>query len=790
MKNFDYTSVSSIEQAASVAKQGNAVFMGGGTDLVGVLKDKLLPTAPETVINLKTIPGFDAIEVKPDGLHIGAGATLTDIHKSDLVNGSWASLGEAAYSIATPNLRNTATLGGNICQDIRCWYYRYPNGLGGRIDCARKEGHLCSATMGENRYHSIFGAAKVSETPCTGKCPAKTDISAYMELMRAGDMDGAAKVIMEVNPMPAITSRVCAHFCMEDCNRIQYDQGLNIGSVERYLGDYILENYEKFMTGPKTENGKTVSIVGSGPAGLTAAYYMRQAGYKVEIYERQKEAGGCLTYAIPDYRLPRNIVRKFVEILAELGVTFHLNVNVGHDIQLDEICKNSDSVMLDTGTWKRPLIGLAGEEMTRFGLDFLVDVNNYILERPGANVVVVGGGNVAMDVAITARRLGSPSVKMLCLEQRDSMPANQEEIDRALEEDVEILNGWGPQTILCEDDKVSGMAFRRCTKVLDATGRFNPTYDENDILNVDADIILMAIGQRADLAFLDGTYKVETERGRILASKDNATNIPGIFVGGDVTTGPATVIAAIAAGKNAALSMNRYLKGEALPVEGTTKAREASKETLHAFSPDYKCRTCSVQQPLLPIDQRGMDKEDMGGISKCDASGEANRCFNCGCLAVNPSDMANMLYALNAKVVTNLRTLSSDEFFGKNTRVTDTLLPGELVTEVIVPKPQAGSVAKYDKYRIRKSIDFAILAVATNYTVKDGIVEDASIVLGAVAPVAMKMTAAEDFLKGKTLTEDIAKEAAEIALKDALPLDKNAYKIDMAKVMVRRSLGF
>lgn len=790
MKNFTYTSVTAVEQAAALGKKKHTAYLGGGTDLIGVLKDGLLPEEPETVINLKTIPGLNQIEVRDDGLHIGAGATLADICRSETVKTGWAALSDAAYSVATPNIRNTATLGGNLCQDIRCWYYRYPNVLGGRINCARKEGNLCSAAMGENRFHSIFGAAKVSTTPCTDKCPAHTDISAYMELIRAGDIDGAVRIIMEVNPMPAITSRVCAHFCMEDCNRDRYDEGLNIGAVERYLGDYILEHYEEFMTAPEQENGKRIGIIGSGPAGLSAAYYLRQAGYGVTIYERQKEAGGCLTYAIPDYRLPRPVIRKFIAILEEMGVEFKLEVNVGTDIKLDEIYRTHDSVMLDTGTWKRPLIGLSGEEMTRFGLDFLVDVNNYILERPGSDVVVVGGGNVAMDVAITAKRLGVPSVKMLCLEPRNAMPANQEEIDRALEEEVEIINGWGPHHIVREGDQVVGIEFKRCTRVLDETGRFNPVYDEQDIIRLDADIILMAIGQRADLSFLDGTYKIETERGRITAGEDNSTNVPGIFVGGDVTTGPATVIAAIASGKNTALSVNRYLKGETLPVELAAQERESKKAGLHGFNPQYRSCTKAVEQALLPTHERAMDKEDLDGISLQETCGEAGRCFNCGCLAVNPSDMANMLYAYGAKIVTNQRTLSAEDFFGTNTRVTDTLMPGELLTKVIVPKPAPGTVAEYSKYRIRKSIDFAVLAVASVYVIKDNVVEDASIVLGAAAPVPLKMTESEAFLKGRELTRETAVEAAEIALKDAVPLQNNAYKVDMAKVMLRRTLGF
>lgn len=788
MKNFTYKNPASVEEAVSFLMEPGTVAMGGGTDLLGVLKDGLLPEYPGQVVNLKNIPGLNRIEEQEDGLHIGAAATLRDVADSPVVGSRWPVLQTAAKSVATPNLRNTATVAGNICQDIRCWYYRYPDILGGKINCARKSGHLCSAMMGENRYHSIFGAAKVCETPCTGKCPAHTDISAYMEMVRAGEYESAARVLLEVNPMPAITSRVCAHFCMEGCNRNTYDESLNVGSIERFLGDYILEHADQFLTKPERENGKHISIVGSGPAGLTAACYLRQSGYRVTVYEKQKEAGGCLSYAIPAYRLPKEIVRRFVGALEHMGVAFRCGCAVGTDIQLEEIYQDSDGVMLDTGTWKRPLIGLAGEELTRFGLEFLVDVNNYILEKPGSDVVVVGGGNVAMDVAITAKRLGAPNVTMVCLEQRDGMPANEEEVTRALEEGVVIQNGWGPKEVLRRDGAVSGIVFKSCPRVLDETGRFNPVYNEDKLLTLDADIILMAIGQKADLEFLNGAYEVETERGRIKALEGNRTSVDGIFAGGDVTTGPATVIKAIAAGKETAVAINRHCGLEPLEVENAQEAREAAK--LASFDPGCRHSRSAVKSPLLPVEERGMDKEDMGDLPEEAVRGEACRCFNCGCLAVNPSDMANMLYAYGARVRTSLRELDGAVFFAGSTRVKDILKPGEIVLEIVVPGPEPGTVAVYDKYRVRKSIDFAVLAVAGTYRLEDGLVKEISLVLGAVAPIPMKMTEAENYLRGKALNEETAREAAEIALRHAIPLEMNGYKIEMAKVMVRRFLGF
>lgn len=789
MRKFAYTLPETFDQAEEYGKKEESAFVGGGTDILGVMKDDILPAPPKTLINLKTLPGITGIERKEDGLHIGALTTLKELAESSIVKDGWEAISVAADSVATPNLRSTATIGGNICQDVRCWYYRYPDVLGGKIDCARKEGKLCSAMMGENRYHSIFGAAKVTKTACTSECPAHTDIPAYMEKMREKDIDGAARILMEVNPMPAITSRVCAHFCMEKCVREKYDDVLNIGSVERYLGDYILDHAGEYMVPPTEENGESIGIVGSGPAGLTAAYYLRQAGYAVTMYEKQSEAGGCLSYAIPPYRLPKDVVKRFITAIENMGITIKTGIEVGKDISVDALTQQHESVMLDTGTWQRPLIGLSGEELTSFGLEFLIDVNNYILERPGQNVLVVGGGNVAMDVAITAKRLGCPKVTMVCLEERDSMPANQEEIDRALEEDVEIINGWGPMQVLHNGSNVSGMTFKYCSRVIDETGRFNPVYDEEKTMDIDTDIIMMAIGQKADLTFLEGEYEVEVERGRIKAADNYKTSIEGIFAAGDVTTGPATVIKAIDAGRKTALGINDYLGGDELPVERIT--RERKRKNLLTFADE--CHDCKERQnpELLPKNKRDMHKEDIGPLTKDEVDAETLRCFNCGCLAVNPSDMANILYAMDAKVLTNYRSIDARTFFGEQTDVRKNVLsPGEIVKEIVVPELGVNTVARYDKFRIRKSIDFAIIAVASVYKVVGGVVKDASIVLGAVAPMPLKREKAESYLKGKKLDANVAEQAAELALEGSLPLERNAYKIDMAKTMVRRSMGY
>jgi len=781
MKNFEYINVESVTDASQALREGNAVALAGGTDLLGVLKDEILPQYPERVVNLKKIPGMNEIKKMDDGVRIGANVTLTEIAESAVIKENWQALADAAYSVASPNIRNAATIAGNICQDVRCWYYRYPHIVGGRVDCARKDGSLCSAVMGENRYHSIFGGIPVNTPPCSTACPAGTDIGAYMEEMRAGNMDAAANIILRVNPMPALTSRVCPHFCQSDCNRNNYDESVNISSIERQLGDYILENYQKFMKAPEKENGKSVAIIGSGPVGLVTAYYLRQSGYAVTVYEMHEKAGGCLMYAIPPYRLPKDIVQKYIDILTEMGIQFVYNTKVGEAITLDEMKAKFDQVLIGIGTWSRPYINIEGEDLAEFGLDFLIRSNAGDDTKPGDNVIVVGGGDVAIDVAMNAKRLGAKTVTMYCLESREEMPASKEEVKIALEEGIQIENGWGPTKVT--DDTI---AFKRCLKVKDAAGRFNPIYDEVDMITVSQDKVFMSVGQRGDVqGLLRDNTSVEMVNGRISTTNCDTTD-EKILVGGDIAYGPQTVIKAVAHGKRVAKEMNRRIGEGQLEVEkvDATFSRQNALKFKENVAEFYK----QQPKPMKTPDDRSMYTEDAPGYTPAQTDMELSRCFNCGCVAVNPSDMANMLFALDAKIITNYTTYTAEEFFTKHADLKKVLAQGEIVTEIFVPYTADDAIATYNKYRLRKSIDFAVLALATNYVIQDGVVKKANIILGAVAPTPKKATAAEDYLVGKKLTDEVIEEVAELALKDAIKLKYNEYKIEMAKEYIRRSL--
>ena len=440
MKSFKHTNASSIDQAVTSLSLGKTRVIAGGTDLLGTLKDNILPEYPAHVVNLKSIPGLDYIKTEDGTLKIGALTRLADIANDTAVKEKFTALAQAAKAVATPHIRDMGTIGGSIAQLPRCWYFRKPEN---RFPCLRKGGSECFAILGDNRYHSAFGGAKVCATPCTQECPAGTDIPGYFAKIREGDWDAAARLFMTVHHLPMITGRICAHPCQNGCNRNQTDKSVSINCVERTLGDYILENSDKFYAPPASETGKSVAIVGSGPAGLTAAYYLRKAGNKVTIFDVKDEAGGMLMYAIPAYRLPKDLVRRVIDIFKKMGVDFKTGTKIGTDVMPEELERSFDSVLYATGTWKRPVMGISGEALTVFGLDFLVEIKKWMEGKIGQEVFVMGGGNVAMDVAMSAKRLGAKKVTLACLEPRGRMPASAEEIARAEEEGIVIMPGWG-----------------------------------------------------------------------------------------------------------------------------------------------------------------------------------------------------------------------------------------------------------------------------------------------------------------------------------------------------------
>jgi NADPH-dependent glutamate synthase beta subunit-like oxidoreductase/CO/xanthine dehydrogenase FAD-binding subunit len=783
MKRFKYAKAESFASCSAALQDSGdnkTVVMAGGTDLIGALKSQILREYPDTVISLKGVEDADYIKPVKGQIEIGAMTRLATIAESEKIRAEVPMLAQAAESVATPIIRNVATIGGNICQDVRCWFYRYPHEIGERYDCMRKGGDECYAIRGDNRYHSIFGGMKAANTPCTMGCPANTNIPGYMEKVRAGDLKSAATILMQANPIPMITSRVCAHFCQDNCNRKTTDQSVSVHAVERRVGDYILENLDTFYAAPKTETGKKIALVGGGPAGLAAAFYLRKAGHDVTVIDKMEDPGGMLMYAIPAYRLPKDYVKKVVDAYKKMGVKFQTKTEVGKDITAEKLESSYDKVFYATGAWKRPVLGFDGEKFTEFGLDFLREVNAWVTKKQRNNVLVVGGGNVAMDVAITAKRLGAKSVTLACLEQAWEMPASSEEVARAIEEGIVIKNGYGVSRVIYEGENIRGMELVTCTQVFDENRRFSPKYDQNAKITIDCDSVLMAAGQKVDLSFIQEKYELALNRGLIKVEEGTQkTSRSGVFAGGDAVTGPSTVVMAIRTGRNAAETINREL-GCGEPeryVPGFLK-----------FDPEGAKKAEAVHDHELSVSERALDKEDSSTLMAEEALAEAGRCMNCGCYSVNASDISPVLVALDAQIVTTKKVIDAENFFTEKLDVKDALDKGELVTAIRFAVPK-GYTMKYDKFRVRKTIDFAIVSLAYLHKVENGVIKDVRIVLGGVAPVPLRREVAETVLIGKKPSPELAEKAAEAALEGSWAMKDNNYKKQVVKALIKRMVA-
>jgi NADPH-dependent glutamate synthase beta subunit-like oxidoreductase/CO/xanthine dehydrogenase FAD-binding subunit len=789
MKYFNHVNAKTVNEAVKLLKnhKGRAKMIAGGTDLLGTLKDKILPDYPETLINTKTIPNLNYIREDARGLKIGALAKLEEIAQSPIIKEKYKLLAEAAEAVATPQIRRMGTIGGNLCQDVRCWYYRFPHSVGGRILCYLKGGKGCYALTRENQYHSIFGGLREASPPCSSACPGGVDIPSYLSKIRESDLPEAARTLLNTNPMPSITGRVCPHFCEQECNRGDFDESVSIRDIERFIGDYILENANEIIKAPETDTGKSVAIIGSGPAGLSAAYYLRMSGHRVTVFDRMEEAGGMLAYVIPAYRLPKDIVKQVVKAIENTGVEFKLKVDVGKVLTLDDLKRDFDIVFIASGAWKPVSIGLEGEESTRFGLEFLTNINLGVKEAPGKKVLVIGGGSAAVDVAISALRLGAEQAIMACLESREEMPAFPWEVEQAVEEGVKLMPSWGPHRVLKSEGKVKGMELVRCTAVFDNQGCFAPTFDSTVKETVEADQIMMAVGYATDLNFIDPRWSLKVKQGLIAVdSETQATNVPSVFAGGSVTHGPATVIEAISSGKRAAVAMDIYLKGVGAKAED--KDEKAVKPFLK-FNSDYLKKTSRVEMPKLSVAERSIDVEDTLGLSLSEVETEANRCFNCGCVSVNSSDMGVVLVALGARVKIagprGIRTIPIGDFFGSLRNI---LEADEMVTEIQVPQPPDGAKQTFLKFRLREAVDFPIVSVALIITIDSGVCKDARIALGAVAPTPIRATMAEQAIKGKEINSATVEAALEAVIIGAVPLNMNAYKVEITKTLVKRAI--
>ena len=394
--------------------------------------------------------------------------------------------------------------------------------------------------------------------PCISNCPAGLDVPKYINLINEGNYTDAIAVIRERIPFPGILGRICFHPCEDECRRGELDQPIAICALKWFAAN---NDDESFNIKVKESNGKNIAIIGSGPSGLSAAYYLALLGYKVTIFEGEDDIGGMLRYAIPDYRLNSDTLKEELEILNRLKIEFRTNTFIGKKTTISELRKKFHAIFIGTGAWLSKKIPVKGSDLkgVKWGLDFLRDVKRNIVTSMNDRVVVIGGGNVAMDVARSTIRLGAKNVQLACLECIEEMPAHEWEIQDAKEEGVIMHPSWGPHKILEENGKVKGIELIKCTSVFDQKGNFAPKYDACEIKKIDTDKVILAIGQSSDLTWIQD---IKTKNERIKVNKDMQTNISGVFAGGEVTRGPSSVVEAIADGASAASAIDKFLGGE------------------------------------------------------------------------------------------------------------------------------------------------------------------------------------------------------------------------------------
>lgn len=782
LPRFKVVNAESFDEAAKMLAEenGKAKVIGGGTDLLHGYKDNIYKEYPETVVNLRSAEEGAYIEEKEDGLHISALTSLHEIETSALIKEKYAVLSDAAYTVASPQIRNASTLGGNICQEPRCWYYRNADNL---FHCMRKGGEACPAFIGRKDIHSVCGAMKVKASPCQEECPNHTPIPYYFDLIRKGDIEGAAKVMAAVNPLMAMTGRVCPHTCTSACNRNNYDEEVAIREIEREVGDYFLNNAAAVMPEKSAKSGRKVAIVGAGPAGLTAAYYLTLCGHEVTVYDMNETAGGMLVYGIPSYRLPKDKVAQNVKVFEDMGVKFVMNTKIGKDIALEQLQKDNDAVLLGIGAWIATGVGCKGDDAEGVvgGIDLLGKIaRKEDVDLAGKVVAVVGGGNTAMDACRSAVRLGAKKVYNVYRRTQAEMPADLIEILEATEEGVDFRYLVTPDEIISEGGKVKQMKLQKMQLgEPDESGRRRPVAIEGEFEYLDVDVVVAAIGQAVDPAGLEAAGV--TKRNWIAADEACATQLEGVFAAGDGAQGPATAIKAIAAARTAVASINEYLGTEARDFD------VKQEDGFLSYAEDCLEKSPKALLAQKPVAERTLYDEDCESLGFEAAQKEACRCFDCGCIAACPSDMAPAIIAMDAVVRTTKRDIPAEEFFAVGVYTSTILDDDELVKEIFVPA-NGGAKSAYMKYRHRQAIDFPLFGAAVRVKENGGLVEEARIVLGAAAPVPVRAKSAEAMLAGKELTEETAAAAAEEALAGAVPFKDNAYKVQAAKAYIKRAL--
>ncbi len=472
---------------------------------------------------------------------------------------------------------------------------------------------------------------------CQHACPAGIDVPNYVAAIASGKYEKAVDIIRERNPFPAVCGRICIHPCEFKCRRGELDDPVAIRSLKRFASDWYFEHIGRAEEPFPVKREQKVAVVGAGPSGLTCAYFLAKSGYGVTVFEAQPVAGGMLGITVPEFRLPREVIQEEVDYIESCGVEIRYDspIDAYHTVN-DLMREGYDAVFIAAGAQASKRIGVPGEEEgldgLYYGLEFLSQAKTDRKIAVEGKVVVIGGGNVAIDVARTALRVGAEDVQLFCLEPRDEMLAWEKEVREAIDEGIVINPSWGPRQIIHKDGRVSGIEFVKCISVFDEEGRFNPIFDDEFTQAVETHNIIISIGQAPDMSFLTKDGQLERALWGALVVDENtlSTNIPGIFAGGDFTTGPTYVIRAIASGRRAAIAIERYLQGETGRIRIIDEKTEAVEDTGLALDEETTEEKPRIEIQLEKPEERVRDfREVEKGFTREEAHREAMRCLRC-----------------------------------------------------------------------------------------------------------------------------------------------------------------
>lgn len=662
------------------------------------------------------------IKADEKGITIDLDCKISDILAFDLPTG-FNVLSDVIKNLDSEAKENF-TLKEELLRKPACKYFR--NEVSEKA-CLRRGGECCTGFINGDIELSLFGAAKDHLPHCEVACPIQSGISDYQEMIRKNNLEEAAKKLFETNPFGAITGRVCSQVCESMCSRGMLDEPVNIRNIERYLGDYILDNYTKFLGEQAEITGKRVAIIGSGPTGLTAAFYLKEKGHAVTIYEKDSKIGGSLRNLVPEFRLPEEILNKTIKILETIGVEFKCGESVDDTNGIGFYHANNHGVFIAYGANSI----VPGREFLKAVKQNSYDVSNII----GKSVLIKGSDIFAIDGAIIAKRLGAQKVVI-------SLKNNYNNIDNYL---FEIKEAKSEGIIVLNENDVNENEY-------DISLEFDYIIDNSHFKN---DISISPIGKI------------------LIDSNTCETNIGGVYAAGEATNLPQSIAHAIAMGEKAAIAMDKYLM-RTRPLEKEAAYSELQEWKYGTF--DHNCwnKMSKVEMITRPKADRTLDCEDAIGYDSEDTLKEAGRCFNCGCMTVNNSELSPALVALEGKFITSEGIVEAEKLLCDKLDIVRG--EGPEILGIFLPYPNALSKLAYIK---KDSISLVV-----NSYVKDGLIFKTKMVFGGVSSKPYRPRKAEFMLFRKPRNNDSAMLAVESVLNEIMPVWNNEFKKEIVKKLI------